>query len=79
MQLIIFSVKNSKCIVKRTILCIEQHINKMGLVVIEGLFDVVYSLLISQVSIHETGKQRKESRFQNARKSVYFLERKAEY
>lgn len=43
-------------IVILTILCIEQHLIEMGLIVIKGLSDVVYSLLISQVTIHETAK-----------------------
>ena len=39
-----------------TILCIEQHLIETGLIIVEGFSDFVYSLLISQVTIHEAAK-----------------------
>lgn len=39
-----------------TILCIEQHLVELGLVVIKGLSDFVYCLLIRQVTVHEAAK-----------------------
>ncbi len=39
-----------------TVLCIEQHLVEMGLIVIKGPSDFVYSLLISQVTVHEAAK-----------------------
>lgn len=39
-----------------TILCIEQHLIEIGLIVIKGPSDFVYSLLISQVTVHEAAK-----------------------
>lgn len=41
-----------------TILCVEQHLIELGLIVIKGLSDFVYCLLISQVTIHEAAKIR---------------------
>lgn len=43
-----------------TILCIEQHLVELGLVVIKGLSDFVYCLLIRQVTVHEAAKWGRE-------------------
>lgn len=40
----------------------------MGLIVIKGLLDFVYSLLVGQVTIHETVKE--EAKFLNVFKSA---------
>lgn len=41
----------------RTVLCIKQHLKEIGLVVLKGLSDFVYSLLIGQVTIHEAAER----------------------
>lgn len=43
-----------------TILCVEQHLIEIRLVVIKGLLDFVYRLLVGQVTIHETAKLEKK-------------------
>lgn len=53
---LIVLVKSQDSTVILTILCIEQHLIEIGLIVIKGLSDFVDSLLISQVTVHETAK-----------------------
>lgn len=43
-----------------TVLCVEQHLVELGLIVIECPPDFVYRLLVSQVTVHEAGKQAGE-------------------
>lgn len=50
---------------KLTIFCVQQHLIELGLIVIKGLSNVVYSLLISKVAVHETAKQGRD-RYQKA-------------
>lgn len=40
-----------------TVLCVEQHLVELGLIVIKRPPDFVYHLLVSQVAVHEAGKQ----------------------
>ncbi len=47
-------VKTYSTIMILTILCIEQHLIEIRLIAVKGLPDFVNSLLISQVTIHET-------------------------
>lgn len=56
-------VQAGASIVTLTILCIEQHLIELGLIVIKGLSDFVYRLLISQVTIHEAAKKQVEALF----------------
>lgn len=43
-----------------TVFCVEQHLVELGLIVIECPLDFVYRLLVSQVTVHEAGKQAGE-------------------
>lgn len=51
----------------------------MGLIVIKGLLDFVYSLLVGQVTIHETVKEeaklimRKTDKTQDTKQTLLFL------
>lgn len=40
-----------------TVLCVEQHLVELGLVVIKCPPDLVYGLLIGQVTVHEAAKR----------------------
>lgn len=40
-----------------TVLCVEQHLVELGLVVIKCPPDFVYGLLIGQVTVHEAAKR----------------------
>lgn len=43
-----------------TVLRVEQHLIEIRLIVVKGLSDVFYRLLISQVTIHEAAKTQKK-------------------
>lgn len=40
-----------------TVLPVEQHLEAVGLIVIEGLSDFVYGPLIRQLPVHKTGRE----------------------
>lgn len=39
-----------------TVLSIEEHLVELGLIIIKGLSDFVYRLLVSEVTVHEAAK-----------------------
>lgn len=39
-----------------TILSIEEHLVELGFIIIKGLSDFVYRLLVSEVAVHEAAK-----------------------
>ena len=44
-----------------TVLCVEQHLVELGLIVIKGLSDFLNRLLISHVTVHETAKRGRKN------------------
>ena len=40
-----------------TVLSVQQHLEAVGLIVVEGLSDFVYGLFVRQLPVHETGKE----------------------